>query len=383
MQTDVSIVSCTSYDESACREALEQVLAPLGGLDWVTPGMRVVVKVNLVAAMKPEQAATTHPVLLCALTDLLRERGASVVLGDSPGGLYTAAYVNHVYEAAGLRLCEQHGAVLNADFSQAEADDPDAVSAKRFTYTKYLDDADAIIDFCKLKSHGMMGMSNAAKNFFGVIPGTMKPEYHYKYPKIEDFANMLVDLTEHFKPRLCICDAVVGMEGNGPTAGVPRKLGALAAGLSAHKLDLACASLLGLGMDDVPTLRAAYARGLIPASVSELQISGELSRFAVPDFDTPKAQSAVNFRFGNNWAFQQVASVIVSGVMTPKPKVAPSVCIGCGKCANICPAKAITMQDRLPHIDRKKCIRCFCCQEFCPKGAMYVHRSLIARLLNR
>ena len=33
-------------------------------------------------------------------------------------------------------------------------------------------------------------------------------------------------------------------------------------------------------------------------------------------------------------------------------------------------------------IDKKKCITCFCCQEFCPKGAMKVHRPLIARILN-
>ena len=58
-------------------------------------------------------------------------------------------------------------------------------------------------------------------------------------------------------------------------------------------------------------------------------------------------------------------------------------CIGCGKCANICPAKAIVMERKLPKIDRARCIHCFCCQEFCPKGAMKVRRTFIARLLNR
>jgi len=41
------------------------------------------------------------------------------------------------------------------------------------------------------------------------------------------------------------------------------------------------------------------------------------------------------------------------------------------------------MKKKLPVIDRGKCIRCFCCQEFCPKGAMRVHRTLVAKLLNR
>ena len=41
--------------------------------------------------------------------------------------------------------------------------------AKDFTYTAWLDQADAIINFCKLKTHGMMGMSAAVKNLFGKI----------------------------------------------------------------------------------------------------------------------------------------------------------------------------------------------------------------------
>lgn len=246
MNTDVSIVRCDEYEAETCRRALESVLAPLGGLDWVQPGMRIAVKVNLVSAMPPEGAATVHPTLLCELVRMLTARGASVVLGDSPGGLYTPAHLAHVYDVTGMHECEKYGAQLNQDFSQAIASFPDAVCAHQFTYTAWLDKADAIIDFCKLKSHGMMGMSNAAKNLFGVIPGTMKPEYHYKYPDAGDFSNMLIDLNEYFKPRLCICDAVVCMEGNGPTQGTPVHLGAIAAAYSSHKLDLLCADLIGL-----------------------------------------------------------------------------------------------------------------------------------------
>ena len=57
MAVDVSIVPCKSYDADVCRTALTQALAPFGGLDWVKEGMHIVIKVNLVSAMKPEQAA--------------------------------------------------------------------------------------------------------------------------------------------------------------------------------------------------------------------------------------------------------------------------------------------------------------------------------------
>ena len=72
MAVDVSIVPCKSYDAEECRTALTQALAPFGGLDWVKEGMHIVIKVNLVSAMKPEQAATTHPMLLCELTKMLQ-----------------------------------------------------------------------------------------------------------------------------------------------------------------------------------------------------------------------------------------------------------------------------------------------------------------------
>ena len=82
MSFDVSIVPCGSYDMGEVRAALSAALAPLGGLDWVRPGMKIAVKVNLISAMRPDAAATVHPALLTALTELLQERGASVVLGS-------------------------------------------------------------------------------------------------------------------------------------------------------------------------------------------------------------------------------------------------------------------------------------------------------------
>ena len=270
MKPDVVIAPCTDYSDETTRAALEQVLAPLGGPDWVSTGMKVVIKVNLVTAAKPEEAATTHPGLLCSLVRMLAERGADVVVGDSPGGLYTAAYVGRIYAATGMKAVEQAGGRLNQNFEEREAKFPEGKVCRQFRYTAYLDDADAVIDFCKLKTHGMMAMTCGAKNMFGAIPGTVKPESHFRYPDPRDFARMIVDLDEYFKPRLTIVDAVDCMEGNGPTGGVPRHMGAVLAGESPHKIDLVCAGLIGLRREEVPTLEAALERGLIPASAEEL-----------------------------------------------------------------------------------------------------------------
>ena len=379
----VVMTPCTDYSENTVKTALAAVLAPIGGLDWVTEGMTVGIKANLVSAMKPEECATTHPSLLCALTELLRDRGAKVIIGDSPGGVYTAAFVNHVYSASGMSACEAAGAELNRDLGVVDTSFPEARVLKSFTYTSWLDSCDAIIDFCKLKSHGMMGMSAAAKNLFGVIPGTMKPEYHFRFPNMSDFAHMLVDINDYFadKVKLCLVDAIEGMEGNGPTKGTPRHIGLLLASTSPHTVDAVCCQLIGLTEDAVPTLLAARERGLLPDEVNLLTVGTAEGKTTVGDY-TIKDFEHVAVRHGHLFASRgKLVSKTLEALLTSRPQLKASECVGCAKCESICPAKAITMENKKAVIDRDKCIRCFCCQEFCPTGAMKVHRTWIARML--
>ncbi|MBR3077052.1 MAG: DUF362 domain-containing protein [Oscillospiraceae bacterium] len=378
---DVICVPCADYEPSRCREAMAQLLAGAGGLDWVRPGMRIGIKLNLVSAMAPEAAATTHPALASALVDILKEKGAVPMLGDSPGGLYNAVHLNRVYAASGM---DQTGAELNRDFSTREIRLPEGKICKTAAVTGWLLDCDAVINFAKLKSHGMMGLSAAAKNLFGSIPGTMKPEYHYRFPDPADFADMLVDLDEFWRPKLHIVDAVVAMEGNGPTAGTPRALGCLLAGENPHRIDLLCAKLIGLDPATVPTLRAAQARGLCPERVEALQIDGPWRDFVTDDFAIITERNGLQFQqMMGGGRRGELFSSFAGRLIAARPGVEKALCVGCRKCEQVCPAKAITMKRRRPVVNRRACIRCFCCQEFCPKGAMKVRRPLAARILER
>ena len=380
---EVSVTPLSKYGIEGARAALEAVLAPLGGLGFVKEGMTVVIKANLVSAMKPDEAATTHPTLLCALTDMLTEKGAKVIIGDSPGGLYNSAYVGRVYRSTGMHETEAHGAKLNDDFGQSSAVFEEAKVLHTFTYTSYLDSADLIINFCKLKSHGMMTMSCAAKNIFGVIPGVIKPEYHYRFPRYEDFADMIVDLDEYFHPTLSIADAVVGMEGNGPTAGTPRQVGCLLASHNPHNLDMIAAKLIGLDKNSVPTLDAAARRGLVPERVEDVPLIGDIDSLLVSDFESVIERHSLQFGGNGKSLVKKVFSKLAGAVLRTRPVLRKDLCIGCGVCKNICPAKAIVIEKGRAVINRSTCIRCFCCQEFCPKSAMKVKRTIIAGIFHR
>ena len=375
-----ALAPCPDYAPEHVRSALEAAVAAAGGLDWVRPGMRVGIKLNLCTARKPEAAATTHPVPVAELTKMLIERGAEVIVGDSPGGPFVAGLIRRLYEITGLRLCEEAGAKLNEDFGYSEVEYPEGKSLRRFAYVNWVRDCDEVINFCKLKSHGMMGMTAAVKNLYGVIPGTYKSEYHYQHEDPMNFADMLIDLDEYVKPRLHLCDAVEIMEGNGPTMGTPRHLGLLLAGRDPYRLDRLCAALLGVGEGEIPYLEAAKRRGLL--AEAEPEIAAMAAPRALSDFQRSGATSSWFAMSEDDHGLRKIVKRTMFLLLRSSPQ-ADGSCTGCGKCARDCPAKAITVQKGRARIERSKCIRCFCCQEFCPTGAMKVKRSLAARISGR
>jgi uncharacterized protein (DUF362 family)/Pyruvate/2-oxoacid:ferredoxin oxidoreductase delta subunit len=382
MNQTVSVIRCADYEISNVQQAVCQLLAPLGGLSWVRPGMRIALKANLVGAYRPQAAATTHPALLCVLTKMLVSRGAQVVIGDSPGGLFHPAALEHIYETTGMRQAESAGASLNLDVSQKIVHFDGASAAKQFCVTAYLMQADAVINVCKLKTHGMMGMTAGAKNLFGIIPGTEKLQHHFRYAQPEAFADMILDLNAWLKPRLTICDAIVSMEGNGPTKGTPKHTGLLLASENPHALDLCCAHLMDLPPQQIPTLQRAVKRALTPAQISGLTLAGEPDALTPQPFVHVADKSSLQFR-GHGELAGQITGALAQRVFRTVPALAPALCTGCGHCAAICPAKAITICGGLARIKRRVCIRCFCCQEFCPAGAMQAHKTLVSKALGR
>jgi uncharacterized protein (DUF362 family) len=86
-RTQVSVVSCPAYEPNLVRHSVTANLAPLGGISrFVRPGMQVLLKPNLLAAAEPEQAVTTHPIVVQAVAELVQQAGGTVLIGDSPAG---------------------------------------------------------------------------------------------------------------------------------------------------------------------------------------------------------------------------------------------------------------------------------------------------------
>jgi ferredoxin len=183
------------------------------------------------------------------------------------------------------------------------------------------------------------------------------------------FAELLVDLAAALWPRLTLLDAVVAMEGEGPTSGQPRRVGALLASADPFALDWVAAEMLGVPPMDVPTVAVAARAGLGPHSVEDVKVVGEpLGLPLVRDFVMPGSWDPAD-RFAP--LFRAAARAF-----SPRPRILRERCMNCNVCVDGCPTKALVAGEPTPRYVHKKCIRCYCCTEFCPYGAVEIVRPL-------
>jgi uncharacterized protein (DUF362 family)/Pyruvate/2-oxoacid:ferredoxin oxidoreductase delta subunit len=381
MKTSVSLRACQAYERDLVNEAIEKSLSDLGGLErFFQPGETVFLKVNLLMARRPEEVTTTHPLVVEVLAQRLIAYGCKVIIGDSPGGPFNLGILRRVYRETGMAaVAEATGAILNENVGHMERKFPEGVILKNITLAQMLKDVDHVVSVCKLKTHGMTKMTGATKNLFGCIPGTLKAEYHFKMPDIYHFSDALIDICACVKPTLSVMDAVIGMEGEGPSSGNPKEIGAILTSKSAFHMDMVAARIMGLTESDVPMLKRMVDRGLVKPDLEDVDLLGDPLEMAVQEhFDVPDITNASFARDYPKWIRK-----IAFALMQPKPVYHHDMCIGCRICEKACPPKAITMVDNRPLADLDACIRCFCCAELCPEKAISVYRPPLMKLISK
>lgn len=221
----VSIEKCDSYSANEVRKAIERSYKNLGGLEkYIKKGDKVFLKANLLKKNKPDDAVTTHPAIVEAVASTIKDMGAIPIIGDSPAGPFSERALRSIYETTGvIDVAKRTGAELNYNTDEIVVKISDGKLIKQATFMKALMECDSIISLPKLKTHGMTVYTGAVKNQFGAIPGLVKAGYHLSMPDVKDFSDMLIDINVFLKPVLSIMDAVIAMEGNGPSAGKQKK----------------------------------------------------------------------------------------------------------------------------------------------------------------
>lgn len=377
---NVSLRSCNSYKYEEVKSQVDKLINDLGGLEkYIKRDSKVFIKLNLVIKKKPDEVATTHPMVLKVIAEKLLELGCKVIVGDSPGGPYTKSSLKGVYKTCGIEeVCEELGIELNYDISEVKVENPNGKILKYMTVIKPIVDADHVINICKLKTHAMATFTGGVKNLFGVIPGVSKAEYHFKMPEVVDFTEALVDICSYVSPSLTIMDGVIGMEGEGPTAGVPRKIGVLLGSESPYAIDVVACNIINLDPNKVPTIQRCVEREFIEKDFSDVCVLGErLEDKVIKNFKIPSNRS-ISFLRG---IVPKSVEIFVNKKIVGKPVINYKECVKCGECSRVCPPKVISMENKGPVINLDHCIRCFCCHELCPKKAVDLKRHFVFRFL--
>src|SRR3972149_6495116 len=82
----VVIKKCSEYINDEVYKTVKDSVDLLGGMSaFVKNGERMLLKPNFLVGKPPEAAITTHPAVVGAIIRLVKEAGATPIVGDSPG----------------------------------------------------------------------------------------------------------------------------------------------------------------------------------------------------------------------------------------------------------------------------------------------------------
>lgn len=371
---NVFIREIEDYSQKAISEFFSETFKKNGFDKKLESLNKILIKPNLLGAYLPERAVTTHPTVIRALLDVLKPYNLKILLGDSPGGSITS---DLVYEKTGIKKIAEDYDVDLVNFKEGGIIQKE-VNGIKFYITKYVDEVEGIIDVSKYKTHSLMYYTGSVKNLYGLIPGLKKSDYHREFPDHNEFSKVLYSLYEAVKDKILINiqDGIVGMEGEGPSSGNPRKFGLMFISQKSSALDYVASQMMGLNLEQLPYLKRALE---------------------IDDIDINKITTDKKWK---NYVFEKVkirkVSTIIK-ILDYTPAVVKNVfrklfdyypdfndrCKKCMVCVKSCPVNAMTLEKGMlhPEIDRDACIKCMCCHEFCPYDAIYVHKTFLAKLM--
>jgi uncharacterized protein (DUF362 family)/Pyruvate/2-oxoacid:ferredoxin oxidoreductase delta subunit len=355
------------YDEKRLKPVIFEMMKDILPTDAIRRGMRVLIKPNLLLPAGPDKAILTHPLVVKAVSEYILEHGGTVKISDSPAtGTFRRVIEQGGYQAAlkdlPVDISEFKESVkvnIGRPFGEIDVA-ADAVNA------------DMIINLAKLKTHVQMRLTLGIKNTFGCIVGLRKPEWHFRSGVDRDlFARLLVQIHYTVKPALTIVDGIVALEGQGPgKSGTPRHMGLLVGSSDAFATDKAICHILGLDPERLPVLKAAVEQGLGSDMVKIEGDAPAVTRFKLPD--------------GGPLVFgPRLFHGIMRRHLVQRPQTIRGACRLCGECGKLCPADAITQNDKKIVFNYNACIRCYCCVEVCPHGALHAVETIPGRLFRK
>jgi hypothetical protein len=128
-----------------------------------------------------------------------------------------------------------------------------------------------------MKTHKLTDVTLGLKNLFGCLPGYDRLMIHNHINEI------LADIASVVKPDISLMDAIVAMEGDGPIAGIPRRMNLILCSDNVVALDYIASKIMGFNPEKIHHILNAKKK--IP--IGEIDVIGYPVEAVTTDFKKP------------------------------------------------------------------------------------------------
>jgi len=252
---------------------------------------KVLLKPNVGRVAESDSGVVTNPQVVAAAIDVFTQAGAHVAVGESP---ITGVKTMEAFEASGIKAVADERSCQLVDLDARPAVPLYLNEGRAIRTIKVCADVldyDLVVSIPVMKMHMHTGVTLSVKNMKGCLWRRSKVDLHM-LGKVEGTSEKsldvaIADISAFLRPRFAIIDGTIGMEGLGPSAGNPKKLGLVVAGNDPFAADAIACTLMGIDPLDVPHLRLGAQRkyGVInprAISVTPKDWQSYTNPFAVP-----------------------------------------------------------------------------------------------------
>lgn len=227
----------------------------------------VAIKPNLCAGLPYYSGATTDLRLIEEVIKTFKDCAGQVAVIESNGFTDTA---EQIADKTGVKdVCDYFEIPfinLSKDILIPIKGDLKALKGVKIprTFLK----ADFLVNLPVMKTHSITTVSLGMKNMLGILPDK-KSSYHSK------LSEAINDIHRIRKPDMTIMDGLIGMDGEGPISGSPKKMDLLLASEDVLALDITTCRVMRINPTQVDHLQKAAYYGLGEGNPSNIKVLGE------------------------------------------------------------------------------------------------------------
>ena len=242
-------------------------------------GKRVLIKPNAARLAFPGEGVTTHPQVVAATIDHLKEKEVgNIVIGES---CIFGVNAQEAFRVTGMKEISKKRGVELIDLDQVDPMEiaiPGGKVLKKIKVPAILKKFNFIISIPVMKTHMHTRVTLSIKNMKGLLWRREKVRFHQlRYNKkitdgYKELDMAISEMASILFPHLAIIDGTVGMEGMGPAYGRMKKVGMILVGNNPLSADAVATRLMGFDPEEIPHLKLSAERGLGEIQLKKISV---------------------------------------------------------------------------------------------------------------